>query len=420
MLVAKSLHLLLAHTRKGKHTDLLGNVRPIAGRSQLLQLAAETSAHRIDPAGHALAFLDEFLRELIVLQNGRYDPGSVARRVGIGGPDVHLELTLDSLGLLYGVGHDGQGADALTVQTKVLAEGLDQGKVVALLHEQPERSGILPRITAGKALIGTVEKGKETAFLDGIRYLLPLLDRRVHASWVMGADMQKDAGPLRHLLDVGDQIGKVQLAVVKVIVRVLLHLQPGIAKDGDVVAPRRIRDVNLGMAKLLEDLAHDAEAAGARQRLDAGDPPLVQRLAIRPVDEFQGVVDKVDASRDAGILVIELAGLQDGLGLPDAGQHERHALVAPVGADADVDLHGEIVLFVGLSKADDRIRRGHGKFRPGAALVRIGSCRGEVAAITICRWCNCTAFGKRYGGGVGAAGGGDPLRRCHGGSGRHG
>lgn len=44
--------------------------------------------------------------------------------------------------------------------------------------------------------------------------------------------------------------------------------------------------------------------------------------------------------------------------LTNAGEHERHPLVATVGSDSNIDLEGEIIFVIGLDPVEMNERKG--------------------------------------------------------------
>ena len=102
--------------------------------------------------------------------------------------------------------------------------------------------------------------------------------RRVDAGRVVRARVQQEDRAVERRLDVRREAVDVEAVRLAVEVAVALHLQPGVAHDRDVVAPRRVGQVDLGRRAARQEarveLAGDAARAGARERLHAA--------AIRP------------------------------------------------------------------------------------------------------------------------------------------
>ncbi|CAG5855260.1 unnamed protein product [Menidia menidia] len=91
------------------------------------------------------------------VENGRGDPSTVHRGVGVNGPDEDLELRLHPLCLFCVVAHDGEASHALTCrhqkgESHVLSKRLGQQDVVALFNEVANGPGVTVNVSAGKAL----------------------------------------------------------------------------------------------------------------------------------------------------------------------------------------------------------------------------------------------------------------------------
>jgi hypothetical protein len=56
VLFRQLLHLLRRHSREAEHSDLVGDVRPVPGRTLALQTLTERVPHRNDAVSHSLHF----------------------------------------------------------------------------------------------------------------------------------------------------------------------------------------------------------------------------------------------------------------------------------------------------------------------------------------------------------------------------
>ena len=110
----------------------------------------------------------------------------------------------------------------------------------------------------------------------------------VHTGWIMRTNVQEDARTFRHFLDISNHIVKVQIRVGSIVIAVLLHFQAGVGKDGNVIAPSWVWNVNLRMALLLENFAKNAKTPSARKGLDSRDATLFERLTIFAVHKGKG------------------------------------------------------------------------------------------------------------------------------------
>ena len=256
VLLSELSHLLGGQAGVGEHADLAGDMAPVVLAAELLEVVLEQGAHLDDAVGHALDFAQPLLVERGVVEDGAGDAGAVDGRVGVERAHEDLDLRVDALGLFGGGGDDGEGADALTVETlgwmsvlfvffgdifapsyHVLGEGLGQAGLVALLNEVAERESVLVGVARGEALVGHVEEGIVVAVLVSIADLLPLLLGRVNTSGVVCASVEQDNAALWHGLDVGNHAIEVKADGVLVVVAVLLDLKTAVREDGLVVGP---------------------------------------------------------------------------------------------------------------------------------------------------------------------------------------
>jgi hypothetical protein len=78
---------------------------------------------------------------------------------------------------------------------------------------------------------------------------------------------------------------KVESDRLLVVVRVVLDFEARVAEDGDVVAPRRCREVDLARVRVVagEEGAGDPEGARARERLGDGNLYKRQSAQLRGV-----------------------------------------------------------------------------------------------------------------------------------------
>lgn len=117
MLLRKLGHLLSGQTGVGEHADLAGDVAPVVLAAELLEVVLEQGAHLDDAVGHALDLAEPLLVERRVVQDGAGNAGAVDGRVGVERAHEDLDLAVDALGFFGGGGDDGEGADALAVET---------------------------------------------------------------------------------------------------------------------------------------------------------------------------------------------------------------------------------------------------------------------------------------------------------------
>lgn len=188
----------------------------------------------------------------------------------------------------------------------VLGEGLGKGDVVTLLDKVTDWESILVGVTGGESLVSHIEESIVSTLLNGVGDLLPLLLGWVDTSWVVCASVEEEDGSLLSTLDISNHALKVKPNCILVIVSVLGDLKPGVGEDGAVVGPRWVRDVDLLCARvpLCEELASDAESAGARDGL--GDDEAVESRGALAVGEDGGGFGELWDSGDAGVLLVHL------------------------------------------------------------------------------------------------------------------
>mmetsp|Transcript_82345 Transcript_82345/g.255756 ORF Transcript_82345/g.255756 Transcript_82345/m.255756 type:complete len:235 (+) Transcript_82345:468-1172(+) len=202
---------------------------------------------------------------------------------GIHGSDHKLQLREHGSGLLWGVADHMQHADALAVEPQVLREGLAHHHLKAGSEEEPDGEGVLVQAAGGVALVGAVHEGEELALRHDLHDLLPLLLRGVHARRVVRAGVQEDHGALRRALERAHHALEVQGLRVRLVVGISLDGEAGFGEDGVVVPPGGVRDPDLVHRRRhvrLHKLGGDPEGPRAGERLDGGDPALLDGIAV--------------------------------------------------------------------------------------------------------------------------------------------
>lgn len=133
---------------------------------------------------------------------------------------------------------DGQVANTLVVQSKVLGERLRTKQLKASLHEIADSKSIVNRITARKPLVGRVKEREKLLLFDDVGELNPLLLGRIAACWVVGASMEDDNGSLGGVLQISTETFEVDGSGVWIPVAVVVAFgEPGTEKDFLVILP---------------------------------------------------------------------------------------------------------------------------------------------------------------------------------------
>ena len=93
--------------------------------------------------------------------------------------------------------------------------------------------------------------------------------QRYLPSRIVSASMQENATAFWHLFHVFDEVVKIKLRVLSIIIMVLFHYQTRVLEDWNMVSPSRIRDIDLRVTELVQQLPHDTKATCTRQSLHA-------------------------------------------------------------------------------------------------------------------------------------------------------
>jgi len=91
-IVDQNAHLAFVQARVREHADLVDDVVPVAGRSQLHQLVAQRLAHLADAARHSLDGLHPLLAQLRCIQDLRHNAGTVGGRIRVLATDEQRQL----------------------------------------------------------------------------------------------------------------------------------------------------------------------------------------------------------------------------------------------------------------------------------------------------------------------------------------
>mmetsp|Transcript_30324 Transcript_30324/g.51664 ORF Transcript_30324/g.51664 Transcript_30324/m.51664 type:complete len:256 (+) Transcript_30324:337-1104(+) len=251
---------------------------PIVRAPHTLQRFHQFLSHGTYTRGHLLAILVILRSQPVVRQHRPHNARSVNGRTGVHRPNDQFQLTHD--GRLFGgvVAHDAQRSRALPVQSEILGEGLGQDHVVPLVHKVPERGGVGLGVSGGEALVGRIEEYVTGLGLDQVRDVLPLVHGGIASGGIVGAGVEEDDGPFRSVLQIRNQSIVIETIGPRVVVPVTTHVEAGLAKDGDVIAPRGGGDVDGDLIASLrrgdelgQEVSPDATGAGAAEGLDSGD-----------------------------------------------------------------------------------------------------------------------------------------------------
>ena len=127
--------------------------------------------------------------ELWVSEDNVDDAGTMNRRVGVDRSSDLLDAAHHDGFLLWASSDHRVAASTLAIEAEVLSEGLEEHNVVGVLREELKREAILLKVTAGKALISTVECSKELLALTDLEDFFPLGRCGVNTGRVVSADV---------------------------------------------------------------------------------------------------------------------------------------------------------------------------------------------------------------------------------------
>lgn len=354
VLLDASLDLSLGEASVGEHTDLAGDVRPVAGASSLLQVLDESLTHVNDAVGHSSALLVPLGLQLGITQDGLDDASTVERRVGPEGTGGGLQLGSHALLLLLGGADHGGSSATLSVETEVLGEGLGKADLVAISDELADGEGVSLHITGGEALVGAIEDHTAVVSLDGLADLLPLLLGGVHTGGVVGAGVEQEGGLGGSVLDLLHDAVEVQL-VVGVEVLVLLVGNTGGVEHTEVVRPGGVGDVHaLVGLHVLHEVTQKTEGTSSGKSLADSNSVLLDGGAVSSVHKLSSESVEVGETLDGRILVIALSS-NTSLGLSHAGENHGLALVVTVGTDSQRDLAGVLISLELLIQSENGI-----------------------------------------------------------------
>lgn len=139
-----------------------------------------------------------------------------------------------------------EGAGALTVQTKVLSEGLGDAELEALIDEVADRPRVTGEIAGREALVRCVEEGEVLALTQDDRDLLPLVLGQVDAGGVVGAGVQDDNGAGWSFAQGTEHAVEVETFGFGGEVGVVGELEADVGEDLVVVGPGGAGEIDLG------------------------------------------------------------------------------------------------------------------------------------------------------------------------------
>lgn len=250
-LLLQHLHLRLSQPGETEHANLIRNVVPSARRALLLQALPQSLAHLRNATTHRLQILLPLLEQTLIVQHPAGNARTVRRRVtdltALQNGQLRRDMRIRLGGFRTRGRDEMEGARALTIQTKVLGEGLRHAQLEALLDEVAHGPGVTGEVTRGETLVGAVEEGEVVALAHDDSDVLPLVLGQVDAGGVVGTDVQEDDGAGGSIAQGGEHAGEVETLGLRVEVGVVGEGEVDVGEDLVVVGPGWVGEVDGGL-----------------------------------------------------------------------------------------------------------------------------------------------------------------------------
>lgn len=244
MVSSQSLTLLLTESSISEHSNLINYMLPVLSRSFLLKIIHKLLAHINNTVRHRLDVPVPLLLELRISKNSFYDSCAVEGWVGVHWPSEDFELGKQSVCLLCIFSDDAEKTHTLSIQSKVLCEGLAKHYRNSTVYEIA-KGRIVPfnRATC-EALIRHIEKGQMSPPLYHLFNLTPLLKGGVGSRWVMGAGVEQDYRTFWGTVQISEEAVYIDAFKRVVVVGVFFELEPRVLSHIFVVPPGGCRKVH--------------------------------------------------------------------------------------------------------------------------------------------------------------------------------
>lgn len=160
---------------------------PVVLAANLLEVGHEALSHALNSVGHDFDFLKcyfEFtipsyfvpkLLELWATEDSIDNSGTCNGWVRVHRSDDHLQLRKNSLLFISIAADETQSTNSLTVETKVLSEGLSNNNWKTSFSEKSNSVVILLTVTTGIALISHIEENDKVLLFADVKDTLPLI-----------------------------------------------------------------------------------------------------------------------------------------------------------------------------------------------------------------------------------------------------
>ena len=182
-----------------KHTDLLGNVRPIVLAAEGLQSHNDLLTELSQSLRHVKNFWFPKSGQFFVAEDGIDDSGTVNRRIGVLWEAGLLESGLNDISFGSTATNQLKRTGSFAIETEVLGEGLGEHDSQVFLSEEFERISILIDVITSKTLVSAIEED-EVLFLNAkIEDGLPLLLGWIDSRWVLSTSLNEKNLLILHL-----------------------------------------------------------------------------------------------------------------------------------------------------------------------------------------------------------------------------
>ena len=354
-------------TSEGKHANLACDVSPVVLVSESGELLDKGSAHLGHTAGHVSQILMPHGGQFFVSKDDIDNAGTMNGRVGVDWSGNLLYAGKNDVLLRLATSNNGNATSALTIETKVLGERLEEHDVIGMLLEELKRVAILFEVTTGETLIGRVESGEQLFALDNLKDVFPLRVGGVNTSRVVGTDVEHDDRVVLGIVKIFLHAFEIESLGNRVVVAVIFTSESGKIGDSSVNRPGGVgyKEIDvLVLVPLLKEGVTNSEGSSTRNGLSASDSVFLKGLAVSTVCELEAFLDVGVNTLDGSVLVIHVAFEDDLFSTLNAGKNEWLTIIISVSAHTEKDLLGVGILFECVVEAEDRVSGGTGQSSP--------------------------------------------------------
>jgi hypothetical protein len=252
-----------------------------------------------------------------------------------------------------------EGTSSLTIESHNLSERLRDDHLEALVEEVSETVSISVEESGGEALVSSVKEGEKIILGADSGDISPLSLGGVDTSGVMGTGVEEDDRSGLGVSEILEHTVDVESLGLGVEVSVLVDLEAGGSKDGVVVTPGRVGDINRGVSELSQEGSEDVEGTGSGKSLGGGNSSTGDIGMVPSEESTSSSSVEVGITINGSVFFIEGHVFADHLlGLADNGEDVRLSVVVTVGTDTKVNFLGEGIGLETGGEGEDRISGG--------------------------------------------------------------